>query len=207
MGQSAVLGITLPDLTDPPNGPAQMETLTEELELFTVMRFTSTAARDAALPSPVEGMECVTTDTPTTKWIYDGSNWKRTWSAWASYVPAWANLTVDDGTQEAEYMYVPGGIRVRGSIIFGSGTAISGDIGQTLPNSETSKATGGISQGTASFTDTGTRNYGGWTRCGDGATSFAFLHVESGNAGVVNATNPFTFAIGDVIYWDATVAI
>jgi hypothetical protein len=42
---------------------------------YSNMRFASTAARDAVLTSPLEGMEAWTQDT-NTKWYYDGTTWK-----------------------------------------------------------------------------------------------------------------------------------
>jgi hypothetical protein len=160
-------------------------------------------------PTGVDGRIIFETDTEKVM-IYDGST--TTWnvlgsSRWVTYTPSWTNLTVGDGTQEAEYRYVVGGIRLRGGITLGASSSISGTISQTLPNSETAKSTGNGSMGIARYNDSGTRIFAGWVDIADSGTTLNFGHTESGNSGLVNATNPYTFTTSDAIYWDVVVAL
>jgi hypothetical protein len=52
-----------PEATDSPAGHTQMTALVDNLERFTVARFATNAARDAAIPAPTEGMLCWVTPT------------------------------------------------------------------------------------------------------------------------------------------------
>lgn len=114
MTASPILAWPLPAASDAPDGPAQMLALATAAEKYAVMRFASTIARDAAIPAPVNGMVCLTTDY--------GILWRRTASAWVvANVPAFASTAARDtaipaptagikcvigtGTAMAEYVY------------------------------------------------------------------------------------------------------
>lgn len=61
---------------DAPDGPTQIKAVVDWAAGRLNMRFASTAARDAAIPAPVEGMECVTgTGAALVKWRYITAAW------------------------------------------------------------------------------------------------------------------------------------
>jgi hypothetical protein len=62
---------------DAPDGPNQLKAIVDWTAPRLNMRFASTAARDAAIPTPTEGMECVTgTGAAMVKWLYFGAGWR-----------------------------------------------------------------------------------------------------------------------------------
>lgn len=62
---------------DAPDGPTQIKAVVDWAAPRLNMRFATTAARDAAIPAPTEGMECVTgTGTTLIKWAYVGTGWQ-----------------------------------------------------------------------------------------------------------------------------------
>lgn len=64
----------IPAYTALPDVPADLTNLANNLEKYAVTRWASTAARDAAITVPVDGMIAVTTDTDTV-WKYNGTAW------------------------------------------------------------------------------------------------------------------------------------
>lgn len=60
-----ILGIQYPQLADSPNAPYAFGTVADAIDTKIFPRFTSTAARDAAIPSPVTGQACVLIISPT----------------------------------------------------------------------------------------------------------------------------------------------
>lgn len=59
MANEPIQGLPYPELTGaPPNVPEHIKALADAVAPRTVMRFASLAARDAALPTPVDGMVC-----------------------------------------------------------------------------------------------------------------------------------------------------
>lgn len=153
----------------------------------------------ATRPSGVEGRLIYETDTNKLM-IYNGS-WTVVASAgWTNYTPAWTNLTPGNATVAARYIYVPGGLRMSGVIIFGSTTSISGSVSQTVPNSETAA---GWSAGAFILDDGPGAEHSGSCRIGAGGTAVEFY----GPTGNWNATNPFAYATGDRFSWDITVPL
>lgn len=66
-----------PAPTDAPDGPNQMSAIVTWAAGRTVMRFASTTARDAAIPTPTEGMEAFTgTGGTAVKWLYFDAAWR-----------------------------------------------------------------------------------------------------------------------------------
>lgn len=160
----------------------------------------------ATRPTGVEGRLIYETDTNAIK-VYSGASWFLVaGSSWNTFTPSWTNLTVGNGTVSADYCYAPGGYRVRVTLVFGSTTSISGNVAFAIPNSETSRA-GARSLGQCQFVDSGTRTYDGSAVCNASSSSVLLNHDQSGNAGSVNATNPFTFTTGDSIVVDIVVAL
>ena len=63
-----------PASSDAPDGPAQMAALAVQLEKYTVPRFASSGARDAAITAPTEGDLCYRTDLDSIQ-VYNGTVW------------------------------------------------------------------------------------------------------------------------------------
>jgi hypothetical protein len=74
MATTPLQALPVPSLTDPPNGPSQFLTFGSATEKLLNMTFTTSAARDAAIGSPVAGMVCYLS-TPKRWYYYDGSAW------------------------------------------------------------------------------------------------------------------------------------
>lgn len=74
MAATSIAALPYPALTDTPNGAAQIQSLAQAVDTVVIPRFATTAARDAAITSPVAGQECWTT-TPATFWHYSGTAW------------------------------------------------------------------------------------------------------------------------------------
>ena len=164
-----------------------------------ILVFATEAARDSALTGYLEEGRFAYTEDNDSLWLYDGSEWQPWFTQWTTYTPTWTNLTVGDGTQDADYRYIGGDLRVRGLLTFGSTTAVTGNISQNLPNSETADATGASGSGVAADDP---RRYPLVVDCLPSDSTFVFYHAESTNDGVVNATAPFTWASGDKLRWD-----
>jgi hypothetical protein len=127
-------------------------------------------------------------------------------SSWTSYSPTWTNLTVGNGTVMFEWRRVGEDlVRVRGVLVRGSTTSITGTVSLTLPSGMTSRA-GAPSIGQLSILDSGTRLFLGNVVTTPGTATLAPF-VADGVGYVVNATSPMTWATGDELRIDITVAI
>jgi hypothetical protein len=166
-----------------------------------VMSFATTDARNTALSSPEEGMVAVITGSDLVT-IYTGSTWVEygRYGAWLSYTPTWTNLTVGNGTVVANYVRVGSMVTYAGKITVGSTTSISGFVLVSLPIT----AQDSFMDGSARYSDDGTRSYVGSVSISASGTTLGFTHSESGGFGSWNATNPFTIAANDLISWNIT---
>lgn len=92
------------------------------IEKYVNMRFASTAARDAAIPVPDAGMQCVVgTGTSLEVFIYTGAAWQSVYSA-----GGWVTLTLTAGYSAVaghtpQVRRVGQLVRVRGMVTFNSG--------------------------------------------------------------------------------------
>lgn len=127
MANEPIQGGPYPEPIDPPDGPGQMSAIVGWAAGRSVMRFASIAARDAALPAPVDGMLCfVAADNG--YYVRAGGQWVVLWSdtGWVD-VPLRAGFTNNVTLQVrslGEHVYCKG--RVAGS--FTTGNVIIGDI-------------------------------------------------------------------------------
>lgn len=173
-----------------------------------IPKFASASARDAAYTSesitPAAGMFCVTTDVHTL-WYHDGTEWNAFMAAEpTSVTPSWNNLSVGSATQTADIQAVGlKQLRYKGKIVLAGDSSVTGTITLDIPESLTSMGT--EARGVADYNEDGVRIHGGRCAIAPSSTVITFTHNESGNAGQVNATAPFTFASGDVIAWDITI--
>jgi hypothetical protein len=180
----------------------------DEIMRQTIMRFASTAARDSALTGNLEeGMVACTTDT-TTYWIYDGAAWKPWWSppiAFTSFISGF--ITIGNGTFAGSYQYTPSGIRVKWSLLFGTTSDIAADAIWTLPTGPDAGTSPSV--GSAIWYDSNAdRSYVCNVMSVPGTSDVTVYHGGAGNAGVVDATNPFTLnASNDIMVCDITVPV
>lgn len=86
MGTTPLASLPYPDLTDPPNGPAQFLAALAAAEKQEVLRFTTAAARNSAITSPVAGMMAYLTTTDELT-LYRSGGWTVVAAPWASYAP------------------------------------------------------------------------------------------------------------------------
>ena len=171
-----------------------------------IMVFASAAARDTALSGSLEEVRfCYLTDNNEVHY-YTGAAWVQMMTQWDTITPAWTNLTIGSATQTAQARYINGDLRYRGQITFAGDTTIGGNVALTIPYTETSAATG-WQGGVGVANDVGTRIYPLVAGVNPSATSFNFIHAESTNAGLVNATAPHTWANTDVLTWDITIGL
>lgn len=172
-----------------------------------IMTFASSSARDTALSGVLdEGMHAYLEDTDTLCY-YSGSAWVNVYSAWTSFTPAFTNLTIGNASNSGYYRYIAGDMRVLINFTFGSTSSVSGEIGLTLPNSETSAALGLQSIGTGfAYDDNQSIAVYGFARCASASTSITF--VSDGGANTEwDATAPFTWTTDDDLRVDITVAL
>ena len=153
-----------------------------------------------------EGMSCYTA-AGNNFWYYDGTDFVSFMSSWAAFTPAWTNFSAGDGTVSAQYRYTGSEMRCRGVFVLGSTSSVTGSpIQFTIPNSETSTATGGGSLGSAFFVDSSATNkpYGGLTVVSAADTLVSFVGSDDN---YTSASTPFTYAPGDTIRWDIHIAL
>lgn len=116
-----VQGGPYPLPADPPDGPNQMAAIVTWAAGRTVMRFATTAARDAALPTPTAGQLAYITGTGVLQ-FYSGS----TWVAVAG-TGAWQSPTIASGwsavhaTRPVQYRVVDGWCEMSGVLLRSAG--------------------------------------------------------------------------------------
>lgn len=99
----------------------------------TVMVFASTAARDAAITSPSEGMIAYST-ADDSYYHYSGSAWIPFVFTWKSWTPTINNVTLGTGyTLSATYAQIGKTVIANFYFALGSTSAITGDVNFSLP--------------------------------------------------------------------------
>lgn len=189
-------------------GVSSSSDIVDYLMKQSVMRFSTTAARDTALSGQLrEGMFVYIDAAPTGFYLcVDGTNWRPYLTEWNDYTPAWTNLTLGSATQVASYRYIGGDMRIRGKTTLAADSSGTGSaITQTIPNSETADSVGG--SGAGAYNDAGTRIYPLIVDISGAASSISFFHAESGSGGVFTSTDPVALGTGDIIRWDITIPL
>lgn len=167
----------------------------------TIPVFASTADRNTAIPSPVEGQICFIelNDIVT---YYNGTAWQNFLfpAPWIAYTPTLSNITLGSGGTSAFYYQVVGKqVNVRGRITLGTSGALTGAATFTLP--VTCILSNQFWQSGASLLDSGTNYFQGVVQCGTTAASLYAVNA-SGTYSVLTATSatvPFTWTINDQI--------
>jgi hypothetical protein len=154
--------------------------------------------------SPVEGMVIYETDTDLTL-QYSGTTFVRiaAWGAWTTFTPTWNNLTLGNGTTTGAYQKFGRVIFIRGTLIFGSTTTVTGQMQMNYP-SGISLASGAFrgSIGDCEMYDDSTGNfYRGICKPVSAGISLGVLNHQAVATftiqDVTSATQPFTWAVSD----------
>ena len=111
-------------------------------------------------------------------------------SAWTAYTPTIANGTLGNGTRTGSYKLIGKTCLWRASFTLGSTSTVSGDFILGLPFSSISES---ANSGNAIYLDVSTNI---WY---DGFYYAGYPRYQS-TYGTLNATNPFTWATGDVMW-------
>ena len=113
---------------------------------------------------------------------------------WGSFTPVWSNITVGNGISTGQYTKIGTTVHFTALLAFGSTTAVTGDAGLTPPVPARNPG-GGVGRFTcaAQYLQAAAREWVGVGHLKDVTDLILLRHTESGNAGNVNATNPFTW--------------
>ena len=121
--------------------------------------------------------------------------------AWDTWTPTWTGLTVGNGTVAASYTEVNKIVYWQIQVTFGSTTSVSGSVRCSVPVSQA----GSVAYqptGQASLSEAGSALHAGMTLTLSDLIFF-YAYANDGsyeNYGNVNATVPFTWGTGDIIY-------
>lgn len=172
-----------------------------------IPRFADSAARTAAIPSPVLGMKTVLTSDEIV-YRYNGSAWKAWESGLTTYTPTPTNLTVGSGTLSARYQYVNGAIHGDCYFIYGAGSAVSGDLTFTLPVTAASRygtANTEFEIGFGRILDSGTAVFKAEVFIGASTTAHKIRVLNAAStylgASIISGTVPMTWTTNDMISW------
>lgn len=161
-----------------------------------VTPFATTAARDSAISSPVDGMLAAITDTDALSY-YDGSAWNQIGplSGWTTWTPTVTQSgTPTQATADSRYTRIGRTIIATGLITFtGAGTG-SNAIICTLPVTARTPTTG-IDLGTFTYFDSGNTNRQGTARYAS-TTTCNFIYDGFGSA---MGVGDFAIASGDAL--------
>jgi hypothetical protein len=166
-----------------------------------IATFSSTAARNAAITSPVEGQFAYIQLNDITTY-YDGTAWRNFMfpAAWIAYTPTLSNITLGSGGTSAFYYQVVGKqVNVRGKITLGTTGALTGIATFTLP---VNSILADQFFGNATLEDKGVQFFQGQVRVGINTGGVHAVNT-AGTYGVLPATSatvPFTWGSMDVIW-------
>ena len=122
-----------------------------------------------------------------------------------SYTPTFTNLTLGNGTLTANYFRINKVVTVNVCVVFGTTTAITGDVAVVLPIARA--ALDGLELSTANLSDTGVSNYIGAVLFGGTLSSVSVRNSAVSGANVImqnlSALIPFTWGSTDVLQFAA----
>jgi hypothetical protein len=137
--------------------------------------------------------------------FWNGSAWTNLTSSptWTSFTPTWSNLTVGNGTYSSSVYWLDGKLaHVAVTLVFGTTTAITGDVSFTVPAALTRRSAATNPNHSCTFADVGVANVvGGIVSSSANATQF-FVRASLSNATYTNldaisSTIPFTWGNTD----------
>jgi len=186
---------------------AQLNTNVRDNSLAGGPIYATTAARDAAIPTPFAGQQAFISGTKIA-YQYTGAAWVEIENigAWTTYTPILTNIAVGTGgsaKNEGRYIRLGGLVTFEIQIVLGTsgGSVPSGAIGATLPPiTQQAAARGSFS---ARMRDAGTAIYTAMTDNTTIGRVDAYAVLTSGTYGsgaTPSSTIPFTWAAGDEVF-------
>lgn len=185
---SPIANLPIPELTDPPNGPAAFQALANALDPITIPRFASASARDLKIPSPSDGQHAYLTDS------HSLTVYKADLGAWTPYSFG-RSPQLDKFTATGTWTK-PDGARSVWVRIVGGGGAGGGANGAVAPNVACggSGGAGGYSESWYDANDlpatvavtignNGSGSTGGTGGSGTATTFGAFMTANGGSGG------------------------
>lgn len=131
-----------------------------------------------------------------------GAGW-----AWSTWSPTWTNLTVGNGTTAFGYIQTGKTVHFRIKLVFGSTSAISGNVEFTLPVSSNAAYQGAESAyvGHVKILDAGTAGYVGTVALSNGSATKATILVLNAAATylqttALSSTIPMTWGLSDELH-------
>lgn len=130
-------GLPYPKLGDAPNAESALSSLVNSVAPRANMRFTDTAALNAAITTPVAGMEAWLT-AEKRKVVYDGATWQTyvPQGQWITWTPAWnfANGSLGTSVSAGRYRRTGTTIELEAKITCGLSSSLGdGLVSFTLP--------------------------------------------------------------------------
>lgn len=169
-----------------------------------VMEFATTAARDAAIASPSEGMFAYSA-ADDSYYVYSGSAWMPYNIVWKSYTPTLSNVTLGSGyTLSAAWAQLGELVVVNFYFALGSTSAITGDVSFSLPVNQAS-SNRSISAGLATVVDASPATRYAGTVLLSGTPGYAFIRVM--NASGTYVTNTALSSSVPIAVWATSDAI
>ncbi|GAB7187143.1 hypothetical protein ATKI12_6974 [Kitasatospora sp. Ki12] len=203
-------GLPYPRLSDAPNAESAGSSLVNAIAPKANMRFSDASARNAAIPSPVAGMECWLV-AEGRKEIYSGTAWQahEPTGTWSTFVPSWTaragtgvQPTLGNGSLTSRWTRTGRLVTWFGRLAYGSlSTPGNGLWYMSLP---TPAAANGLDiVGTASYVAPGLNNFTGISLLGTGDTAVGFVTSLLGTDYTNNLTHagPTTHVAGNLLLW------
>jgi hypothetical protein len=159
----------------------------------------------ATRPTGVNGRFIFETDTGATL-RHNGTSWVAISTPWAAYTPSLANVTLGNGTLTFRWRKESADtIHVRGKLVFGSTTSVSGLIGFGYPAGFT-PVTSPRNLGSCWVSDaTASPPYFGTVQAA--SSMFVYGNTTTPRVTGTSATSPFTWAVSDEIDIDIVVEV
>jgi len=127
---------------------------------------------------------------------------KLAFDSYSAHTPTLTGISIGNGTVAGRYAQIGKFVHYWGSFVLGSTSSVSGGIGVSVPvNLNTVSAL----VGTAEARDSSSGNRAPLTAYGNGGvTSVQFVGLFTHNGGEqgINNTFPWTWATGDLVYWN-----
>lgn len=177
------------------------------IEKYVTTRFATTAARDAAIPVPEDGMLAYITANPRQLYVYNGLStaWELVWQGGAllAWTPTVASgLTVGNGTWTGSYIVKEKWCKARFSFTFGSTSSTTGAL-LLNPVAINTAYPAFTTCGVAMFYDVSAGGAGRFpgalyvnSTASSGVGSFGFCGPTGAQQ---SGTSPMTWATGDVL--------
>lgn len=173
-----------------------------------VMTFATTAARDAAITSPSEGMFAYSL-ADNAYYVYSGSAWIPYDIAWVAYTPTFTNYTQGSGgTTQAFYARIGKTVVVQVYIVSGTASSVTGQIQVSLPVDHASSNRSSVVGQVFMRDVSAPASYIGNVALSGSAPGKALLQALNSSATYLTATSvsatvPFTWA--DTDYFSFTI--